>query len=99
MIETWILPLYMYITDILLAFPSIITRIGIQFWAAININSGLSVLLFPKRNLFRIQKNAKSKLRVIQTYFSFEINLGKSRIRHTTTLKLNDEFEDRLKTN
>ena len=88
----------MYITDILLGFPSIITRIGIQFWAAININSGLSVLLFPKRNLFRIQKNAKSKLRVMQTYFIFEINLGKSRIRHTTTLKLNDEFLDRLNT-
>jgi len=71
MIETWILPLYMYITDILLGFPSIITRIGIQFWAAININSGLSVLLFPKRNLFRIQKNAKSKLRVVQIQIIF----------------------------
>ena len=49
-------PLYMYITVILLAFPSMITLIGIQFWAAININSGLSVLLFPNRNLFRTQK-------------------------------------------
>ena len=26
----------------------------------------------------------------------FEIDVGKSRIRHTTTLKLNDEFRDRL---
>ena len=27
--------------------------------------------------------------------FIFEINVGKSRIRHTTTVKLNDEFLDR----
>jgi len=27
----------------------------------------------------------------------FEINVGKSRIRHKTTLKLNDEFLDRLR--
>ena len=26
----------------------------------------------------------------------FEINVEKSRIRYTTTLKLNDEFQDRL---
>ena len=66
-------PLYMYITVILLAFPSMITLIGIQFWAAININSGLSVLLFPNRNLFRTQKKsfvdknwnfARKKLRI-----------------------------------
>ena len=31
------------------------------------------------------------------SHFSFEINGGKSRIRHTTTLKLNDELLDRLK--
>ena len=30
-------------------------------------------------------------------HFIFEINVGKRRIRHTTTLKLNDEFQDRLK--
>ena len=30
-----------------------------------------------------------------QSPFIFEINLGKSRIRHTTTLKWNDEFLDR----
>ena len=30
------------------------------------------------------------------SHFIFEINVGKSRIRHTTTLKLNDEFLDRL---
>ena len=30
-------------------------------------------------------------------HFIFEINVGKSRIRHTTTLKLNDGFLDRLK--
>ena len=29
--------------------------------------------------------------------FIFEINVGKMRIRHTTTLKLNDEFLHRLK--
>ena len=29
-------------------------------------------------------------------HFIFEINVGKSRIRHTTTLKLNDELLDRL---
>ena len=29
------------------------------------------------------------------SHFIFEINLGKSRIRHTTTLKWNDEFLDR----
>ena len=31
------------------------------------------------------------------SHFIFEINVGKRRIRHTTTLKLNDEFLDRLK--
>ena len=31
------------------------------------------------------------------SHFIFEINVGKSRIRHTTTLKLNDEFLDRVK--
>jgi len=31
------------------------------------------------------------------SYFIFEINDGKSRIRHTTTLKLNDELLNRLK--
>ena len=30
-------------------------------------------------------------------HFIFEINVGKSRIRHRTTLELNDEFQDRLK--
>ena len=29
--------------------------------------------------------------------FIFEINVGKKRIRYTATLKLNDEFLDRLK--
>ena len=29
-------------------------------------------------------------------YFIFEINVGKSLIRHRPTLKLNDEFLDRL---
>ena len=28
-----------------------------------------------------------------QSYFIFEINVGKSRIRHTTTLKLKNEFK------
>ena len=32
-----------------------------------------------------------------QSHFIFEINVGKRRIRHTTTLKLNGEFLDRLK--
>ena len=32
-----------------------------------------------------------------QIQFIFENNVGKSRIRHTTTLKLNDEYQDRLK--
>ena len=38
-------------------------------------------------------------LRVVQTlsHFIFEINVGKSRIRHTTTPNLNDELLDRLK--
>ena len=36
-------------------------------------------------------------LRADPSNFIFEINVGKSRIRHTTTLKLNDEFPDRLK--
>ena len=36
-------------------------------------------------------------LRVVRTQAIFEINVGKSRIRYTTTLKLNDEFLDRLK--
>ena len=31
------------------------------------------------------------------SHFIFEINVGKSRIRHTTTLKLSNEFLDRLK--
>ena len=32
-----------------------------------------------------------------QNHFIFEINFGKRRIRHTTTLKLNSEFLDWLK--
>ena len=37
------------------------------------------------------------KLRVVQTepILSFEINLGKGRIRHTTTLKLNFYIDSR----
>ena len=31
-------------------------------------------------------------LRVDQSHFIFKINVGKMRIRHTTTVKLNDEF-------
>ena len=31
--------------------------------------------------------------------FIFEINVGKRRIRHTSNLKLNDEFLDGLKIN
>ena len=31
------------------------------------------------------------------SHFIFEINVGKSRIRYKTTLKLNDEFRNRLK--
>ena len=31
------------------------------------------------------------------SHFIFEINVKKGRIRHTTTLNLNDEFQDRLK--
>ena len=31
------------------------------------------------------------------SHFIHEINVGKRRIRYTTTLKLNDEFRDRLK--
>jgi len=31
------------------------------------------------------------------SHFIFEINVGKMRIRHTMTLKMNDEFLDRLK--
>ena len=31
------------------------------------------------------------------SHFIFGINVGKSQIRHRTTLKLNDEFLDRLK--
>ena len=34
---------------------------------------------------------------VFLTQAIFEITIGKGRIRHTTTLKLNDEFLDRLK--
>ena len=30
-------------------------------------------------------------------HFSFEIDVGKRRIRHRTTMKLNDDFLDRLK--
>ena len=31
------------------------------------------------------------------SHFILETNVGKCRIRHTTTLQLNDEFQDRLK--
>ena len=37
-----------------------------------------------------------SSLTVDPSHFSFEINVGKRRIRHRTTLKLNGEFLDRL---
>ena len=38
-------------------------------------------------------------LRVVQTlsHFIFEFNVGKGRIRHATTMNLNDEYLDRLK--
>ena len=32
-----------------------------------------------------------------QSFFIMEFNVGKSRVRHTTTLSLNNEFLDRLK--
>ena len=32
-----------------------------------------------------------------QSHFIFEINVGKSRTRHTTTVKFNDEFPERFK--
>ena len=38
---------------------------------------------------FLSQKFQKKKLRVVQTQAFFKINLGKKRIRHSTTLKLN----------
>ena len=43
-------------------------------------------------------KNLSEKIRVVQTQaiLFFETNVGKRRIRHRTTLKLNHEFLDRL---
>ena len=43
------------------------------------------------------QKSATVRGSSDPSHFIFEINLGKSRIRHTTTLKWNDELLDRLK--
>ena len=57
---------------------------------AVHLNKEFSA--FPKKN------HAYKIVRLFRTKpFNFEINVGKGRIRHTTTLKLNDKFLDRLK--
>ena len=48
-----------------------------------------------QRNLLRSENIFKGSLDV--SHFILEINIGKRRIRHTTTLKLYDKFLDRLK--
>ena len=65
-----------------------------KIWAAKRKNS-------IQANKIQNSKFTKVGSRIIKgspdpSHFIFEINLGKSRIRHTTTLKLNDEFPRRL---
>ena len=48
-------------------------------------------------HLFEIALNFRIKGSPDPSHFIFEINLGKSRIRHTITLKWKDEFLDRPK--
>ena len=47
-----------------------------------------------KGNLFDLEMSRGSS---DQNQFIFQINVGKRRIRHVTTLKLKDEFLDRIK--
>jgi len=54
--------------------------------------SALFIASFMIHKLFLINIKGSSD----PSHFIFEFNVGKSRIRHTTTLKLNDEFPDRL---
>ena len=54
---------------------------------------------FRNQNVGMVFENSKFlsfKGSSYQSYFIFEINVGKSRIRHTTTLKLNEKVLDRL---
>ena len=48
-------------------------------------------MIYPQPNLPHLKGSSDP------SHIIFEINVGKRRIRHTTTLKLNDEFLDRLK--
>ena len=59
---------------------------------AVGVKNGnvISTSLIPSMSLYSI-------LRVVWTHFIYENNVGKRRIRYITTLKLNDEFLDRLK--
>ena len=54
---------------------------------------------YPNRGAVAIRKSIfKCLFKGSQypSHFILEINVGKSRIRHRTTIKLNDEFLDRL---
>ena len=53
-------------------------------------------VIFIQKWKFRLKMKV---LRVVQTlsHFIFEINVGKGRTRHTTTMNQNDEYPDRLK--
>ena len=65
-----------------------------------NTEFDASSFLFNDKTPFLVQTHTIKHILVKDSsdskYFIFEINVGKSRIRHTTTLKLNDEFLDRL---
>ena len=68
--------------------PERITGKFIHAWMSFPVNRSSS---FPGNLPIKVKGSSDP------SHFIFEINVGKSRIRHRTTLKLNDEFLDRLK--
>ena len=58
---------------------------------------GLKLISIQASVFMCLFKRVNFKGSLYPNHFIFEINIGKGRIRHTTTLKLNDEFLDRLK--
>ena len=80
--------------DTEMAFHEMCYETNCQQYFVCKINAKLYLPLNRKRNLSG-KFNVKGSPDL--SHFIFEINVGKRRIRHTTTLKLNDELLDWLK--
>ena len=80
--------------DTEMAFHEMCYETNCQQYFVCKINAKLYLPLNRKRNLSG-KFNVKGSPDL--SHFIFEINVGKRRIRHTTTQKFNDEFLDRFK--